>query len=257
MLSVLTTHMGNNTTIVIGTPADKNSSDNKDQNSGVSLLTLYRPKQEWSDVYIQSSTAALLQLFIILLNILMNVVFHQCFLKTIPHLIFQNIMIVDLLAALLPGTVWSVTVALNNIPWQTFLGWLCDLQGFMNSALYFTFLLTIALVSFNQVIAISAPSAYNRLLNRQYIARSCLVGVWVLSSLFAAFPIFSEWGSYGPYDSNCWMAWATGSDVILSFNIFTVVLTIGPAYLLTTVAVVLVLLKPRGKVFNSEIACKQ
>ncbi|KAK3754631.1 hypothetical protein QZH41_004300 [Actinostola sp. cb2023] len=236
--------MGNNTSIDLtgafgGGNRSNNTNSTGESSNGFGFGG--RPAQDRDAVDAQAFTALFLQLFIIIFNIMMIIVF-QLRLKSIPYIMIQNIFIIDLLSALLPGAMWSIGVQLDNLPWQMLLTSLCQLQGFLNCFLFSGFLFTIALISGSQLLTLAAPGMYKKLFKETLVTRLFLgLAVWMLSGLLATFPVSSQWGMYATFGANCWMTWVTANDILLSFNVFTTCLTLGPAVAMVTVLVIVLM----------------
>lgn len=94
------------------------------------------------------------------INIIMTILLQKRF-KSLPYIMLQNIVVVDMLTALMNGPLFLIGVILDQygIIFQN----ICNIQGFFHSSLCAVFLNTVSMVAISRCLAILKPSLYHKI----------------------------------------------------------------------------------------------
>jgi hypothetical protein len=200
-----------------------------------------RPRQQMEIVHAQMFTALAMNGLVITLAIIMITLFHIRLKSSIPYLMLQNIFVLDLMTAIVPGLMWSILLALDQL--GILFPFMCRALGFLHSFLYNAFLLNIAVISFSQFLLYTGPALYGKIYVNSIVTRIILLAVWAVGGLLSASPLspVGGWGMYDMFESTCWVKWTPNSDGDLSYNIIVTFMTLGPALAFTILTIVLMI----------------
>ena len=170
--------------------------------------------------------------------------------RNLTYIFVTNLCISDILAsaAVMPFSIMSFVTGIWSFPFGV-----CVLNGFTNSLVVFTSILSICAISVERFYSIKFPMHYS---SHMTLSRALLIVgyTWFHSSTFALLPVFG-WNSYSfqPYKGHCSFSWNTKSHH--QWYIITVAVTcfVIPGTIITCMYVAIYLVAKRAATQVSPI----
>lgn len=120
----------------------------------------YRPEQTFTEMKIELCAFGIMGIIAILINILIIIEIQKRF-KSRPHVLLQNIVIVDLLTPILNGPFFLLGLLIHTLGDWVPVG--CNIQGFFHTSLSTVFVNTVALIALSRCLAVLCPAVYHRI----------------------------------------------------------------------------------------------
>lgn len=120
----------------------------------------FRNRQELFAINVQVGALLFIIVAALAINIMMIILLQKKF-KTLPYVMLQNIVIVDLVKPLLNGPLLFIGLMLDQ--YGIALKSLCNVQGFFHAALGAVFLNTVSVVAISRCLAILRPELYHKI----------------------------------------------------------------------------------------------
>ncbi|KAK3716744.1 hypothetical protein QZH41_018233, partial [Actinostola sp. cb2023] len=222
--------MGNNVTVTVN---NSTNSTNVSMNGGGGgggrgpFILPHRSKQTMAAINAQIGFLLYLIVIGLTINTLVTTLLLKKF-KTLPYIMLQNIVVVDLLTPILNGPLFFIGLLLDQH--GIALPNLCNVQGFFHAALSTVFLNTVTMIAVSRCLAILKPELYHKIFVNKIVIRLLSVGLWSASALICVPPLnYKGWGGYRKLVGTCWLAWIPDNKDFMAYNFLVTFFSLGAA----------------------------
>jgi len=138
---------------------DNTTSGANSSNTYTQYVPPYRMEQKFSEIKIELAAFGIMGMIGIIMNILVIIEMHRRF-NSIPHVLLQNILVVDLLTPILNGPFFIFGLLMHTL--GDFYRTGCNIQGFFHASLSTVFVNSVALIAVSRCLAVMRPAVYHK-----------------------------------------------------------------------------------------------